>query len=112
MAENILTEPLLQNAELSVAPGRVVVLPAGTWTPICGTDPQRLCLTVIPGTAGTMPFVSPVNYGSAGFGSTGTVAAPLVIHGSVYPLLIAGVWYALSIPGDSVTVLETVRIRG
>jgi hypothetical protein len=59
-----------------------------------------------------MPIVSPQDFGAVGFGSTGLSQMPTVIHGSVFPLLIAGSWFALSTAGGTVRVFETIRQRG
>lgn len=112
MSDSILTRTYLQSAELQTLPPAEVVLPPGTWTRLCGPDPQRMTLTVIPGEWSRPPHVSPVDAGASAAAIADGHALPIQVHASVYPLLIGGQWWGLHRDGQTVTVIETRRLQG
>lgn len=112
MAENILTEPLMQNAEMLVLSPRSIIVPANTWTPVLGTQPLRVSASFIPTNWNEVIRFSPVAFGTAVFGATSIDPFPPQLHFSVFPLLIAGIWQCFSVGGQTLIVYETIRTTG
>ena len=111
MAESILTEPMMQNADLIALPPRVVTVPAATWTQIVDTNPMRLYFIVVPD-ANVIDFLlSPIKYGSGAVTGADQPVTPAIVHGSVFPLLVGGVWYLYHTGVSDFSVIEVLRLR-
>ena len=112
MADDILTRSMLQSAELVTLSPRSVVVPAATWTLIADVQCLRLTLTVLRGSFTDPIYLSPIKYGAAGVFASIERPLPIQIHAAEFPLLISGQWWALSSGGQTLTILDTIRVRG
>lgn len=112
MAENILTEPLLQNDELIALAPRVVPLVISTWTQIAQAQVMRLTLTIMALDMNQPVFISPLPYGANGISAFANRYGVIQIHGSEFPLLIGGVWWCFCPAAQSLTIIETIRNKG
>lgn len=109
---NILTEPTLQNDSLLVQPAVTVTVPGATWTVILTPDPDRQAFLVLPSLWNVEYHVSPQPVGAVAGGGWRAEPLPTIVHGAVYPLLIAGQWWAYSPLGIALTIVEVIRREG
>ena len=109
MSGNILTELWTQQDDLFAYPPEQVVLPGSTWTLLAAPEPQRMTLTVIPGTFSDFLAIAPLPYGVQTDAVTLFEAKVTNIHSAVWPLLIGGSWWGYSRVGQTVTVIRTIR---
>lgn len=110
MAEGILTNVLLQSADLLVRSSRVGPLAPATGTPILTPEPLRMLALVVPDDALTKLFVAPNEQTLSGPVLKSGDGAPLLIHASTFPGLVRLPWWVVSDSADTLTVYEVLRI--
>lgn len=112
MDDNILTKPLLQNAELITLAPRTVTLVPGAWTQIMQQQAQRMTATILRQALQNLIMLAPFPFGSGPLPAALAVPYPFHLHAAEWPLEITGPWFAFTTVGMDVMVYETLRYVG
>lgn len=111
MSDNILTKPLLQNAELITLAPRTIVLQPNVWAAVLGTQVLRMSATVLRADFANPVVIANMPVGAGVLPTATLFPYPLHIHAAEWPLEITGPWYCFSNVLQAITILETLRFQ-